>query len=98
MLKKNLITTNTSVTKSTKEDNQIIKKETEQEKKNLQDIMKEENKRNREIENLLSHIKKNPDLINNWSINKLKKIEKIFAKKIAQCDIEIEELKAKMGM
>ena len=73
----------------------IIDLQIEQEKKNLKDIMKEENKRNREIENLLSQIKKNPDLINNWSINKLKKI---FAKKIAQCDIEIEELKAKMGM
>ena len=62
-------------------------------KKNSIDIMRKDNKTNREKEYVLFKIEENPELINNWSTEKLKKLEKIYDEKIAEYDIEIARLK-----
>ena len=62
-------------------------------KKNSIDIMRKDNKTNREKEYVLFKIEENPELINNWSTEKLKKLEKIYDEKIAEYDIEISRLK-----
>ena len=64
--------------------------------KNSIDEMRKENKINREKEVFLSQIEKKPELINNWPIEKLLKLEKIFDKKIEKYDEEIAKLKKKI--
>ena len=63
--------------------------------KNFINEMKKENKINREKEVLLSQIEKNPELINNWGVEKLLKLEKIFDDKIENYDEEIAKLRKK---
>lgn len=60
--------------------------------KNSIDIMREQNVKNREKEDLLLQIEKNPDLINDWPVEKLKKLEAIYDKKIEEYDKEIAKL------
>lgn len=55
--------------------------------------MREENEKNREKEELLNQIEENTDLINNWSVERLLKLEKVYDEKIAQYDNEIARLK-----
>ena len=63
--------------------------------KNSIDEMRKENKINREKEVFLSQIEKKPELINNWPIEKLLKLEKIFYDKIENYDEEIAKLRKK---
>lgn len=53
------------------------------------DEMRRENKINREKENLLNQIEKDVSLIDNWSIERLLKLEKIYDEKIDNYDNEI---------
>ena len=53
------------------------------------DEMRRENKINREKENLLNQIEKDASLIDNWSIERLLKLEKIYDEKIDNYDNEI---------
>ena len=53
------------------------------------DEMRRENKINREKENLLNQIEKDTSLIDNWSIERLLKLEKIYDEKIDNYDNEI---------
>lgn len=71
-----------------KEDNPI---------KNSIDIMREQNVKNREKEELLLQIEKNPDLINEWPVEKLKKLEAIYDEKIEEYDKEIAKLNGKIA-
>lgn len=61
--------------------------------KNSISVMREENEKNREKEELLNQIEENTDLINNWSVERLLKLEKVYDEKIAQYDNEIAKLK-----
>lgn len=73
--------------------NDSLQPKEEVKKKNSIDIMREDNKTYREKEYVLFKIEENPELINNWSTEKLKKLEKIYDEKIAEYDIEIARLK-----
>ena len=53
------------------------------------DEMRKENKINRERESLLNQIEKDVSLIDNWSIERLLKLEKIYDEKIENYDNEI---------
>ena len=53
------------------------------------DEMRKENKINRERESLLNQIEKDVSLIDNWSIERLLKLEKIYDEKIDNYDNEI---------
>ena len=53
------------------------------------DEMRKENKVNRERESLLNQIEKDVSLIDNWSIERLLKLEKIYDEKINNYDNEI---------
>lgn len=53
------------------------------------DEMRRENKINREKESLLNQIEKDVSLIDNWSIERLLKLEKIYDEKIDNYDNEI---------
>ena len=66
---------------------------TEEKTKNTIDIMREENQKNRQKEDVLLQIEKNPDLINDWPIEKLLKLEQFFDEKIAEYDQDIARLK-----
>ena len=55
--------------------------------------MRKENKINREKENLLNQIEKDVSLIDNWSIEKLLKLEEIYDEKIKRLNEEIARLK-----
>ena len=57
------------------------------------DMIREENKRNREREKFLHKIESNPDLINNWSNERLMKLNAIYDERISQYNREIERLK-----
>lgn len=64
--------------------------------KNSIDIMREQNVINREKEDLLLQIEKKPDLINDWPVEKLKKLEAIYDEKIEEYDKEIAKLKGQV--
>ena len=64
--------------------------------KNSINEMRKENRINREKEALLLQIEKNPELINNWGVEKLLKLEKVFDDKIKNDDEEIAKLKKKL--
>ncbi len=55
--------------------------------------MRRENKINREKESLLNQIEKDVSLIDNWSIERLLKLEKIYDAKIESYDNEITMIK-----
>ena len=57
------------------------------------DEMRRENKINREKESLLNQIEKDVSLIDNWSIERLLKLEKIYDAKIESYDNEITMIK-----
>lgn len=57
------------------------------------DEMRRENKINREKENLLNQIEKDASLIDNWSIERLLKLEKIYDEKVESFDNEITMIK-----
>ena len=59
------------------------------------DEMRRENKINREKESLLNQIEKDVSLIDNWSIERLLKLEKIYDAKIESYDNEITMIKNK---
>ncbi len=63
--------------------------------KNSIDIMKEENRKAKEREQVLNQIEKNLSLIDNWPVEKLLKLEKVYDEKIEQYDSEITRLKVK---
>lgn len=63
--------------------------------KNSIDIMKEENRKSREREQVLKQIEKNLSLIDDWPVEKLLKLEKVYDEKIEQYDVEIARLKVK---
>lgn len=70
-------------------------KKVKQNTKNSIEIMKEENKKIRGQEEILSQIEENPELINDWSIDNLLKLAKIYDEKIEKCQKEILILKNK---
>ena len=57
------------------------------------DEMRRENKINREKESLLNQIEKDASLIDNWSIERLLKLEKIYDEKVESYDNEITMIK-----
>lgn len=76
-------------------DNKIKNSEPVKEKNSI-DLLRDEYLKTQEKENLLSQIEENPDLINNWKIEKLMKLEEIYDKKISQYKNEIAILKGKI--
>lgn len=89
---------NSKITNTIDNSEQETKKETRIENKNSIELMREENERNREKETLLLKIEKNPDLIDNFPIEKLEKLEKLIDEKIAEYDDEIAKIKKQMGI
>ena len=84
----------TSIDKTVTENiTENVKTVSQGKQKNTIDIIREENQKNREKEDLLLQIEKNPNLINDWSIEKLLKLEKFLDEEIAEYDKNIERLK-----
>lgn len=65
--------------------------------KNSIEVMREENRKEREKEKLLNQLEENPSLIDNWTSEKLLKLEKIYDEKISKYNKEITILKAKIA-
>lgn len=82
----NIINTNSNDIK-----NERIK-DKEKRKTEIQ-IMQEEFNRNQEKETLLKQIENNPRLLNNWPIEKLERLEKLYDEKVVQLDNEIARLR-----
>lgn len=81
--------------KNTYNDKTLTMPQKESEEKNPIDLMREEFKKNSEKEQLLNQIENNLNLIDNWSIEKLLKLEKIYDERILKYDNEIAILKGK---
>ena len=65
-------------------------------KKSYINLLKEQDRKDKEKETLLSKISQDPNLISNWSIDRLKKLDEIYSEKIYEYDKEIERLKKQM--
>ena len=81
-----------------KNDNEetIIEEKVKENRINSINEMRKENKINREKENLLNQIEEDASLIDNWSIERLLKLEKIYDAKIESYDSEIAMVKKQM--
>lgn len=84
----------TSIVNENVVNSEIVKQEQEINKNSI-DVMKEENTKNREKEHVLNQIERNLELIDDWPIEKLLKLEKIYDEKIKKYDVEIARLKIK---
>ena len=65
-------------------------------KKSYINLLKEQDRKDKEKETLLSKISQDPNLISNWSIDRLKKLDEIYSEKIYEYDKEIERLKKQL--
>lgn len=65
-------------------------------KKSYINLLKEQDRKDKEKEALLSKISQDPNLISNWSIDRLKKLDEIYSEKIYEYDKEIERLKKQL--
>ena len=84
----------TSIVNENVVNSEIVKQEQEINKNSI-DVMREENTKNREKEHVLNQIERNLELIDDWPIEKLLKLEKIYDEKIKKYDVEIARLKIK---
>ena len=73
---------------------EIVKPKQEMNKNSI-DVMREENEKNREKEHALNQIERNLSLTDDWPIEKLIKLEKVYDEKIKKYDAEITRLKVK---
>ena len=63
--------------------------------KNSIEKLKEETKKGFEQESLINQLIKNPELVRNWPIEKLEKLNTICDEKMSQLDFEIATLSGK---
>ncbi|MBR2743889.1 MAG: hypothetical protein IKE01_01145 [Clostridia bacterium] len=65
---------------------------------NTIDILKKENQKYWQKRDILLQVEKNPDVINDWPIDSLLKLEKVIDEEIAMCEKDISVLKANKGL